>query len=112
MLRLPALGFSAAELRHGPRAAVTPSTPVLILRQGDETAGSADDLARDLREAGERVFVAGGPDGNLPWLPDDHPACDPIAMLLPAYRAIEAAARSRGLDPDNPPHLSKVTRTL
>jgi glucosamine--fructose-6-phosphate aminotransferase (isomerizing) len=33
-------------------------------------------------------------------------------MLLPAYAAIEAAARKRGLDPDNPPHLRKVTRTL
>ncbi len=27
-------------------------------------------------------------------------------------RAIEAAARKRGFDPDHPPHLSKVTRTL
>jgi glucosamine--fructose-6-phosphate aminotransferase (isomerizing) len=33
-------------------------------------------------------------------------------MLIPAYRAIEEAARRRGFDPDNPPYLSKVTRTL
>jgi fructoselysine-6-P-deglycase FrlB-like protein len=33
-------------------------------------------------------------------------------MLIPAYCAIEAAARRQGFDPDNPPHLSKVTRTL
>jgi glutamine---fructose-6-phosphate transaminase (isomerizing) len=33
-------------------------------------------------------------------------------MLLPAYAAIEAAARQKGLDPDKPLHLSKVTRTL
>jgi glucosamine--fructose-6-phosphate aminotransferase (isomerizing) len=33
-------------------------------------------------------------------------------MLIPAYRAIEAVARRRGFDPDNPPYLSKVTRTL
>ncbi len=37
-LRLPALGYSAAELRHGPRAAITPATPVLLLRQNDEAA--------------------------------------------------------------------------
>jgi glucosamine--fructose-6-phosphate aminotransferase (isomerizing) len=111
-LRIPALGFSAAELRHGPRAAVTHDTPVLVLRQNDETAEGTDGLARYLREAGERVFVAGGPEGNLPWLADDHPACDPIAMLLPAYRAIEVAAPARGFDPDNPPHLSKVTSTF
>jgi len=33
-------------------------------------------------------------------------------MLMPAYRAIEAAARRAVLDPDNPPYLNKVTRTL
>jgi len=58
------------------------------------------------------VFSAGGPAGTLPWIGDDHPICDAVTMLLPAYAAIEAAARRRGLDPDNPPHLRKVTRTL
>ncbi len=111
-LRVPALGYSAAELRHGPRAAITPATPVLLLRQNDEAASTVDELARDLRAAGETVFAAGGPTGTLPWIGDDHPICDPITMLLPAYRAIEAAAHQRGLDPDNPPHLSKVTHTL
>ena len=112
ILRLPALGYSAAELRHGPRAAITPATPVLLLRQNDEAAATVDELMGDLREAGETVFSAGGPAGTLPWIGDDHPICDAVAMLLPAYAAIEAAARQRGLDPDNPPHLRKVTRTL
>lgn len=111
-LRLPALGFSAAELRHGPRAAISPATPVLCLAQGDEAAAAVDDLVRDLRAGGETVFSAGGAADNLPWIGSDHPICDPVAMLVPAYRAIERAARARGLDPDNPPHLSKITRTL
>ncbi len=112
ILRVPALGYSAAELRHGPRAAITPSTPVLVLRQNDEAAGSVDDLVRDLREGGEDVFCAGGAQDGLPWIGDRHPACDPIVMLLPTYVAIEQAARRRGLDPDSSPYLSKVTRTL
>jgi glucosamine--fructose-6-phosphate aminotransferase (isomerizing) len=112
ILQLPALGFSAAELRHGPRAAITPATPVLLLRQNDEAGATVDQLFRDLRDAGETVFAAGGPAGTLPWIGDDHPICDAVAMLLPPYAAIEAAARRRGLDPDNPQHLSKVTRTL
>jgi glucosamine--fructose-6-phosphate aminotransferase (isomerizing) len=111
-LRLPALGYSAAELRHGPRAAITPGTPVLVLRQDDKTAASVDQLVRDLRESGETLFIAGGPLGTLPWIGDDHPVCDPVAMLVPAYRAIEAAARARGWDPDHPPHLAKITQTL
>jgi glucosamine--fructose-6-phosphate aminotransferase (isomerizing) len=112
ILRVPTLGYSAAELRHGPRASITPATPVLVLRQNDEAAAAVDDLVHDLNQADETVFAAGGAAGTLPWIGDAHPACDPIAMLIPAYRAIEAAARRRGFDPDNPPHLSKVTRTL
>jgi glutamine---fructose-6-phosphate transaminase (isomerizing) len=111
-LRLPALAYSAAELRHGPRAALGPSTPVLALRQNDEVAEGVDALVRDLRQQGVPVEVCGGPLGTLPWMPDDHPACDPIAMLIPAYRSIEAEARARGFDPDSPPSLSKVTETL
>jgi glucosamine--fructose-6-phosphate aminotransferase (isomerizing) len=110
-LRVPALAYSAAELRHGPRAAITAATPVLLLRQNDQTGSTVDELARDLRDSGETVFTAGG-GGSLPWVGDDHPICDPVSMLVPAYRAIEAAARRGGLDPDNPPHLSKITRTL
>jgi glutamine---fructose-6-phosphate transaminase (isomerizing) len=111
-LRVPALGYSAAELRHGPRASITPSTPVLVLRQNDEAAAAVDDLVRDLSGAGETVFAAGGPAGTLPWIGDGHPICDPVVMLVPAYRAIETVARRRGFDPDNPPYLSKVTHTL
>lgn len=111
-LRVPALGYSAAELRHGPRASVTPATPLLILRQDDQAAATTDELIRDLKDAGETLFTAGGPAGTLPWIGDDHPACDPLLMLIPSYLAIELAARRKGFDPDNPPHLSKVTRTL
>lgn len=112
VLRVPTLGYSAAELRHGPRASITTATPVLALRQNDESATTVDELVRDLDDAGERVFIAGGPAGTLPWIGDGHPVCDPVLMLVPAYRAIEAVARRQGFDPDNPPYLSKVTRTL
>lgn len=112
IMRVPTLGYSAAELRHGLRASITSATPVLVLRQNDQTAAVIDDLVGDLKAAGDRVFTAGGATGTLPWIGDGHPMCDPVLMLIPAYRAIEAAARRRGFDPDNPPYLSKVTRTL
>ena len=111
-LRVPSLAYSAAELRHGPRAAITSATPVLVLRQNDETAESVDSLVRDLGRDGETLFVCGGPQGTLPWIDDGHPAADAIAMLVPAYRSIEAETRRRGFDPDRPPHLAKVTETL
>jgi glucosamine--fructose-6-phosphate aminotransferase (isomerizing) len=112
VLRVPALGYSAAELQHGPRASITPATPVLVLRQNDEAATAIDDFVRDLGDMGGTAFTAGGAAGTLPWIGDGHPVCDPVLMLIPAYRAIEAAARRRGFDPDNPPYLRKVTQTL
>jgi glucosamine--fructose-6-phosphate aminotransferase (isomerizing) len=85
---------------------------VLLLRQGDAAAAAVDDLTRDLQRERGLVFSAGGAAGTLPWIGDGHPALDPVLMLIPAYRAIEAAARRQGFNPDNPPHLSKVTQTL
>jgi glucosamine--fructose-6-phosphate aminotransferase (isomerizing) len=108
----PALAYSAAELRHGPRAAVTARTPALVLRLADATAGTVDAIASDLSAGGVPVLLAGGPGSALPWIGDDHAATDAIAMLAPAYRAIEAAARRLGFDPDHPPYLSKVTKTF
>jgi glucosamine--fructose-6-phosphate aminotransferase (isomerizing) len=112
ILRLPALGFSAAELQHGPRAAVSAKTPILLMRLMDETAATVDRLADDLRQGGVVAHLCGGPHGTLPWIGDDHPATDTITMLVPAYRMIERTARAFGFDPDRPPQLSKVTETF
>lgn len=112
ILRLPALGFSAAELQHGPRAAVSAKTPVLMMRLKDETAATVDRLAAELSESGVPLHLCGGPRSTLPWLGDDDPATDAITMLIPAYRMIERTARTFGFDPDRPPQLSKVTETF
>lgn len=112
ILRLPALGFSAAELQHGPRAALSAKTPVIMMRLMDETAATVDRLARELRENKIALHLCGGPHSTLPWLGDDDPAGDAITMLVPAYRMIERTARAWGFDPDRPPQLSKVTETF
>src|SRR5690606_33816881 len=70
-LRMPALGYSAAELLHGPRAAVSPATPVLALRLDDDTAAAVDDVVVNLREADVPVAVCGGGACDLPWIGDD-----------------------------------------
>jgi len=111
-MRLPALSYSAAEARHGPLAAAGPETPLLVLRQNDGSSAMVDALIADLRARKLNVFSVGDPGGTLPWIGNDDPICDAITMLLPAYVAIEQAARDRGFDPDNPPNLTKITETL
>ena len=112
ILRLPAIGLSAAELQHGPRAALSPRTPVIMMRIMDETAATVDALADELRKQKIALHLCGGPQGSLPWLQGDDPATDPITMLVPAYRLIEQTARQWGFDPDRPPRLSKITETF
>ncbi|WP_229193888.1 SIS domain-containing protein [Bradyrhizobium acaciae] len=112
ILRLPSIGLSAAELQHGPRAALSSGTPVVMMRLMDETAAMVDALAEELREQKIALHLCGGPRGSLAWLTEDDPATDPIAMLVPAYRMIEQTARAFGFDPDRPPRLRKVTETF
>jgi glucosamine--fructose-6-phosphate aminotransferase (isomerizing) len=83
-----------------------------MMRLMDETAATVDALAKELRAQQIALHLAGGPLGSLPWLAEDDPVTDPITMLVPAYRMIEAAARARGFDPDRPPRLSKITETF
>jgi glucosamine--fructose-6-phosphate aminotransferase (isomerizing) len=107
--RLPTLAYSAAELLHGPRASISRVTPVLALGSPDAAGPSVADLVLALREAEVPVHDVGG---SLPWIADDHAVTDPIAMLMPAYAAIEAMTRAKGFDPDHPPFLRKVTSTV
>jgi glucosamine--fructose-6-phosphate aminotransferase (isomerizing) len=111
-MRLPTLSYSAAEVRHGPLASASAETPLLVLRQNDGSSAMVDALIADLRERELNVFSVGDPAGTLPWIGNDDPICDAMTMLLPAYATIEQAARERGFDPDNPPHLTKITETL
>jgi len=37
---------------------------------------------------------------------------EPLLMIQSFYRMANALAIARGLDPDAPPHLNKVTETL
>ena len=110
---LHAEAFSAAEVRHGPMALVKPGFPVLVFSQSDSTEAGVEALVSDLAARGAEVLVAGPAcEGAtcLPTLPA-HPAIEPMLQIQSFYRAAEALARARGLDPDRPPHLAKVTET-
>jgi glucosamine--fructose-6-phosphate aminotransferase (isomerizing) len=105
---------SAAEARHGPIAIVTMGFPVLVLVPNDATRASVESLAADLVARQARVLVAGASiEGALylPTVPDLHAAIAPAACMMSVYRMIAALSLARGMDPDSPPHLKKVTET-
>ena len=111
---LHAEAFSAAEVRHGPAALIGPDMPLLVFRQADETGPGIDALIAEVVERGAVVLVAGDAPPGAIELPTrtTHPAVAPIVQIQSFYRAVESLSRARGLDPDRPAHLSKVTQTI
>lgn len=112
--RLHAEGYSAAEVRHGPMAIVEPGFPVFVLSQADETRVGVGAAIDDLVGLGARVISAGvAHDGAtvLPTVPAGSPSTEPILFVRSFYQMVDALAAARGCDPDNPPHLRKVTET-
>jgi len=111
---IQAEGLSAAEVRHGPMAVVREDYPVLLFGQSDESLESVASLASEFASRGARVIsagVVGAPGTVLPVVPAD-PLIAPILQIVSFYRLANAVALSRGLDPDRPAHLTKVTETL
>jgi glucosamine--fructose-6-phosphate aminotransferase (isomerizing) len=109
---LSAEGFSGADLRHGPIAIVEQGFPVLAFLAGGPAHADMADLVSDLRGRGADVYVAAPDDkAELP-LPEDVPdGLAPIVAVVRAQQVALALARVRGLDPDAPAGLSKVTAT-
>jgi fructoselysine-6-P-deglycase FrlB-like protein len=115
---LTAVGLSHADLVHGPIAIVDADTPALLVAAGDgPMVPEMTGLARRIAGAGAPVYGIGGDPGFAaacrtalpgPALPE-HLA--PLALVVPGQLLAEALARARGIDPDAPRGLRKVTQT-
>lgn len=111
-------GYSAADLLHGPIASANRDVPALILATDPKTSASVEKSAERLRSAGSPLLViSNGPvisqgveQFALPKGPSG-PLCTPVTGIV-GLTLIEAIATGRGLDPDAPPGLTKVTKTL
>ena len=112
---LPAEAFSGAEVQHGPMALVGPGFTMLVLAPRGPAQAGLLETAAAMRARGARVLLAapaGTPDAELPIQTTEHEDLDPIAIVQSLYPMIATLAQARGLDPDAPRHLTKVTRTV
>jgi glutamine---fructose-6-phosphate transaminase (isomerizing) len=103
-------GFSSADLRHGPTAAVTSATPALVLHAGGPLEQDIVALEGELRSRGAPV-VSIGPGCALPTAAVPCEELAPFTLVIPAQLLAERLARLRGRDPDHPAGLRKVTET-
>ena len=111
---LHAEAVSAAELRHGPMALVGAGFPLLMFTQNDESRAGVAQLAEELGARGADVLLAGAHAAHTTELPTEgaHPVIEPLLFAQSFYRMANALALARGLNPDAPPHLRKVTETI
>ena len=114
---LVAQPFSAADFRHGPLAMVEPGLPVLAIATDGPLFFDISDLLAQVREVGAKVIAI----SDRSDCPADHLIELPRGLpeWLTAIPAIVAAqiftyhlTMARGLDPDLPRGLKKVTRTV
>jgi glucosamine--fructose-6-phosphate aminotransferase (isomerizing) len=106
--------YSSAEVMHGPVSIVGGGFPILVLAARDAAEPSISATADELTAKGAPVFAtsdAVSSAARLPFAATGHTLTDPLSLIVSFYAFIEAFARRRGLDPDRPVHLRKVTET-
>jgi glucosamine--fructose-6-phosphate aminotransferase (isomerizing) len=111
--------YSAADFRHGPVALVAPGFPVLaIAPSGPASADLVALLERlgrehdaDLLVLSDRADVRALGRRAIPLPADLADHLRPIASIVPAQLFAFHLTRARGLDPETPRNLAKVTRT-
>jgi glucosamine--fructose-6-phosphate aminotransferase (isomerizing) len=111
---IQAEAFSSAEVRHGPMALIDAALPAAGVRPTRCRTGRPDEPGAEMRQRGARVLLAAPDDiaeRDLTLSRAEHPSLDPILAIQSFYVMAAGLAVARGMDPDQPRHLSKVTRT-
>jgi glucosamine--fructose-6-phosphate aminotransferase (isomerizing) len=112
---LHAEAFSGAEILHGPAALVRRGFPIIALIARDAAEPAMAATVSRLAAQGGMVFASSTEATGaqlLPFVATGHSLTDPLALIVSFYAFIERLARQRGFNPDAPPDLSKVTKTL
>jgi len=113
--QLHAEAYSSAEVLHGPVSIIGPGFPVLALAACDAAEPGLAQVADDLADKGALVFATTDKVRRavpLPAVRTGHPLTDPLALIVSFYGMVEALAVARGINPDAPRHLNKVTQTV
>jgi glucosamine--fructose-6-phosphate aminotransferase (isomerizing) len=116
---MTAVGMSSADLLHGPIAHLGRNVPVLLTAIESDRAvlPGLRAMAGRCLAMGSPMYAIGGGDAlaEICQMQLPGPALPaylaPIAAIVPGQLLTEALARAKGLDPDAPRGLGKVTQT-
>jgi len=111
--------FSSADFLHGPLAVVERRFPVIIFAPSGVTKPGNVELIQKLKELGadclvitdEKEIAGSAPVSFcLPQSADE--LLSPIPLIVPAQMFAALLSAAKGLNPDEPRSLSKVTKTI
>ena len=112
---LQAEAFSSAEIKHGPMELIDEGYPLLIFAPRSPEQDGLIALAREMRERGARVLLAAPgniADRDLTLTTADDEVLDPLLAIQSFYLMAARLSEARGLNPDQPRYLAKITRTV
>ncbi len=114
--RIAAEPLTATDLAHGPVAALDSLFPVWAIASDDATLPAVVEAVERAREAGATIIASGnaaesisGAEYVLASPRTASPLLSPLLSIVPGQLFAWALSRARGLDPDTPRGLSKVT---
>jgi glucosamine--fructose-6-phosphate aminotransferase (isomerizing) len=111
---IQAEAFSAAEIKHGPQALIENGYPLIVFANRGPALHSMLELAQDMRARGAKVILAAPSfvkEKDLLIHSAHSEELDILSAAQSFYLMIEELSKSLGLNPDEPRHLSKVTKT-
>ena len=104
--------WSAADLMHGPVAAIAPDWPVIAVAPQGPTFASMQAVIDGLAARGARLLVIGeAGDAALRLVPGVPEWLSPLVTVIPGQLVALRLAELRGVDVDHPHGLQKVTLT-
>lgn len=114
--RMAAEPWTSTALAHGPVAALDPLFPVWTIASHDESLPAMVEAAARARRAGATVVASGNAAAEiegaayvLPVPEAPNRLYAPLLSVLPGQLFARALSLAKGLDPDRPVGLSKVT---
>lgn len=113
--------FSSAEVLHGPFTLIKEMFPVLVFGQNDASLGGVLEMTKNMTMLGAKTIFA-CPKGQsisqsllcntrLEMPHSLHSILDPIITIQAFYYMAAKLAVEKGLNPDSPKNLNKVTQT-
>jgi glucosamine--fructose-6-phosphate aminotransferase (isomerizing) len=114
--RIAAEPLTATDLAHGPVAALDSLFPVWSIASDDASLAALVEAAERVRRAGATIVASGNAADEIAGasylLPTPKPPSAlhaPLLSVVPGQLFAWALARAKGLDPDRPEGLAKVT---